>query len=76
LRQELDDYPLAIYLDALVIEGNLHYGKPDDVKVFLQAAEASPIAMRTLRSFVRHKIDDRRWERLWRSQTAYHSVLS
>ena len=62
LRQELDDYPLAIYLDALVIEGNLHYGKPDDVKVFLQAAEASPIAMRTLRSFVRHKIDDRRWE--------------
>ena len=62
LRQELDDYPLAIYLDALVIEGNLHYGKPDDMKVFLQAAEASPIAMRTLRSFVRHKIDDRRWE--------------
>jgi soluble lytic murein transglycosylase len=61
LRQALDHYPLAVYLDALVIEGNLHYGKPGDVTAFLQIAGSSPIAMRTLRSFVRHKIDDRRW---------------
>ena len=61
LRQELDHYPLAVYLDALVIEGNLHYGKPEDVTAFLQTAGRSPIAMRTLRSFVRHKIEDRRW---------------
>ena len=61
LRRELAEYPLAIYLDALVIEGNLHYGKPEDVQVFLQSASSSPIAMRTLRSFVRHKIGDRRW---------------
>ena len=61
LRQELTDYPLAMYLDALVIEGNLHYGKPENVTAFLQAAGKSPIAMRTLRSFVRHKMEDRRW---------------
>ena len=61
LRQELNHYPLAVYLDALVIEGNLHYGKPEDVKVFLRTAGRSPIAVRTLRSFVRHKIQDRRW---------------
>jgi soluble lytic murein transglycosylase len=61
LRRALDHYPLALYLDALVIEGNLHYGKPQNVTAFLQTAGKSPIAMRTLRSFVRHKIDDRRW---------------
>ena len=56
LRRALDHYPLAVYLDALVIEGNLHYGKPENVTAFLQAAGKSPIAMRTLRSFVRHKM--------------------
>ena len=61
LRRELEHYPLAVYLDALVIEGNLHYGKPEDVTAFMQVAGSSPIAMRTLRSFVRHKIEDRRW---------------
>ncbi len=61
LRRELNHYPLAVYLDALVIEGNLHSGKPADVTAFLQKAGTSPIAMRTLRSFVRHKIKDRRW---------------
>ena len=61
LRRALDHYPLAVYLDALVIEGNLHYGKPENVTAFLQAAGKSPIAMRTLRSFVRHKMEDRRW---------------
>ena len=62
LRRELEHYPLAVYLDALVIEGNLHYGKPEDVTAFMQVAGSSPIAMRTLRSFVRHKIEDRRWD--------------
>jgi soluble lytic murein transglycosylase len=61
LRRALDHYPLAVYLDALVIEGNLHYGKPENVTAFLQAAGKTPIAMRTLRSFVRHKMGDRRW---------------
>ena len=61
LRRALDHYPLALYLDALVIEGNLHYGKPENVTAFLQTAGKSPIAMRTRRSFGRHKIEDRRW---------------
>ena len=61
LRRALDHYPLVVYLDALVIEGNLHYGEPENVTAFLQAAGKSPIAMRTLRSFVRHKMEDRRW---------------
>ena len=62
LRRELDHYPLAVYLDALAIEGNLHYGKPEEVTAFLHTAGTSPVAMRTLRSFVRHKIEDRRWD--------------
>lgn len=62
LRQELADYPLAMYLDALVIEGNLHYATADEMKTFMASAGDSPLAMRTLRSFVRHKVEDRRWQ--------------
>lgn len=62
LREELADYPLAMYLDALVIEGNLHYASADDMLTFMAAAGDSPLAMRTLRSFVRHKVEDRRWQ--------------
>lgn len=62
LRQELASYPLAIYLDALVIEGNLHYTNADDMQTFMASAGESPLAMRTLRSFVRHKVEDRRWQ--------------
>jgi soluble lytic murein transglycosylase len=38
LRAELNDYPLALYLDALVIEGDLHHTKPDVIKAFLGRA--------------------------------------
>ena len=62
LRQELTDYPLAMYLDALVIEGNLHYATADEMQTFMASAGDSPLAMRTLRSFVRHKVEDRRWQ--------------
>ena len=62
LRQELAEYPLVMYLDALVIEGNLHYATADEMKTFMASAGDSPLAMRTLRSFVRHKVEDRRWQ--------------
>ena len=62
LRAELTDYPLALYLDALVIEGDLHHTKPDVVKAFLARTADSPVALRTLRSFVRHKVKDRAWK--------------
>ena len=62
LRAELNDYPLALYLDALVIEGDLHHTKPDVIKAFLGRAVDSPVALRTLRSFVRHKVKDRHWK--------------
>lgn len=62
LRQELADYPLAIYLDALVIEGNLHYATADEMRAFMASTGDSPLAMRTLRNFVRHKVEDRRWQ--------------
>ena len=62
LRQELADYPLVMYLDALVIEGNLHYATADAMQAFMASAGDSPLAMRTLRSFVRHKVEDRRWQ--------------
>ena len=51
-----------MYLDALVIEGNLHYATADEMKIFMASAGDSPLAMRTLRSFVRHKVEDRRWQ--------------
>ena len=62
LRQELADYPLVMYLDALVIEGNLHYATADEMQAFMASAGDSPLAMRTLRNFVRHKVEDRRWQ--------------
>ena len=62
LRQELAEYPLAMYLDALVIEGNLHYATAEEMKRFMASAGDSPLALRTLRSLVRHKIEDRRWQ--------------
>ena len=62
LREELADYPLAMYLDALVIEGNLHYATAEEMQAFMASADDSPLAMRTLRSFVRHKVEDRRWQ--------------
>ena len=62
LYQELADYPLLMYLDALVIEGNLHYATADEMQAFMASAGDSPLAIRTLRSFVRHKIEDRRWQ--------------
>lgn len=62
LRQDLEDYPLAIYLDAMVIEANLHYEPAISVLNFMRRANDSPLALRTLRSFVRHKVADRRWD--------------
>ena len=61
LRDELSNYALAIYLDALVIEGNLHYASSEEMNQFMATADGSPLAMRTLRSVVRHKVEDRRW---------------
>lgn len=61
LRRELANYSLTIYLDSLVIEGNLHYATSSEMQEFMRKADDSPLAMRTLRSFVRHKVDDRRW---------------
>ncbi len=62
LRGELTDYPLALYLDALVIEGDLHHTQPAVVKAFMVRAADSPVALRTLRSFARHKVKDRAWK--------------
>lgn len=64
LREEVGDYPLAMYLDALVIEGDLHYTSAGDMSAFMKTAVDSPLAMRTLRSFVRHKVEDRRWQEI------------
>ena len=40
LRQELDDYPLAIYLDALVIEGTCITASPRALKHFCRQQAA------------------------------------
>ena len=57
LRQELADYPLAMYLDALVIEGNLHYATADEMKTFMASAGDSPLAQcARCEAFVRTKL--------------------
>ena len=45
LRGELSNYALAIYLDALVIEGNLHYASSEEMNQFMATADGSPLAM-------------------------------
>jgi hypothetical protein len=42
LRDELSNYALAIYLDALVIEGNLHYASSEEMNQFMAMADGSP----------------------------------
>lgn len=61
-RAALNNYPLTPYLDALAIEGNLHDVTSDSVRAFVESASNSPVAARTLRSVVRHKTADRKWQ--------------
>lgn len=62
LRAKLDHYPLAIYLDALRFEGDLHDTPPEKISELLDRADGSPVVERLLKRFVRHKVKDRRWD--------------
>lgn len=61
LRSKLDRYPLAVYLDALRYEGDLHDTQPEVITEVLDRSDGSPVGERLLTSYVRHKIGDREW---------------
>jgi soluble lytic murein transglycosylase len=61
LRSKLDHYPLAVYLDALRYEGDLHDTLPEVIAEILDRSDGSPVGERLLTSYVRHKIGDREW---------------
>ena len=62
LRAKLDNYPLAVYLDALRYEGDLHDTRPEVITEVLDRSDGSPVGERLLNGYVRHKIRDREWE--------------
>ena len=61
LRQQLDDYPLAMYLDYEVLKQQLHDLSPDRARSFLAQTEGSPLHNRFLADYLEHKGHDRRW---------------
>ncbi len=61
LRRQLDEYPLAIYLDYEVLTEQLHDLEPEDAKAFLNQADGSPLRNRFLAAYLQHKGHDRHW---------------
>jgi hypothetical protein len=43
LRESLEDYPLAIYLDYAALIERLHTLQPQEAKLFLSRAQGSPL---------------------------------
>lgn len=61
LRGQLDDYPLALYLDFEALSARLHDLRPDEANAFLRRAKDSPLHNRFLAAYLEHKGHDRRW---------------
>ena len=64
LREKLEDYPLAIYLDYAELIERLHTLQPQEAKLFLSKAKGSPLESRFLAAYLEHKGRDRHWQEL------------
>ena len=62
LRRQLDDYPLAIYLDYDALARNLGSVSPLAAQQFLQRSADSPLALRFLGSYLRAAGKSARWQ--------------
>ncbi len=61
LREQLEDYPLAEYLDYQVLLEQLHDMRPATARDFLDRVRDSPLYGRFLAAYLEHKGRDRRW---------------
>ncbi|MGB1439934.1 MAG: hypothetical protein ACPG63_09165, partial [Luminiphilus sp.] len=61
LREQLSDYPLALYLDYEALIGQLHDLQPGSANRFLADAAGSPLQERFRRAYLLHKGRDRHW---------------
>ena len=68
LRAQLDEYPLAIYLDYQALRQQLYGLKPDQAKEFLGRAQGSPLHNRFLAAYIQTKGLSRSWTDLLRVQ--------
>jgi soluble lytic murein transglycosylase len=64
LRAELDDYPLAIYLDYQALGRQLHSLEPDVAQSYLHHAQGSPLHNRFLAAYIESKGRHRQWRDL------------
>lgn len=64
LRAQLNEYPLALYLDYEYSTSRLHDMTAKDARLFLTQAENSPLQNRFLAAYLEHKGRDRRWREL------------
>lgn len=62
VRERLDDYPLAIYLDLMALEARLSQIPGKQASNFVQAADQTPLALRFKDKYLRSAGKRRRWE--------------
>ena len=61
LRNDLDGYPLSIYLDYFRLSGQPSQVRPADARRFITLSEGSPLPNRFLSVYLNRAGSDRRW---------------
>ncbi len=61
LRNDLDGYPLSIYLDYFRLSGQPQRVRPTDARQFVTLSEGSPLPNRFLSVYLNRAGRDRRW---------------
>ncbi|MEH6589503.1 MAG: transglycosylase SLT domain-containing protein [Halioglobus sp.] len=62
LRSDLDQYPLAIYLDYFKLSGNVRAVRPAQAQSFIVQSQDSPLPNRFLATYLKQAGRDRRWQ--------------
>ena len=70
LREQLDDYPLTIYLDYALLRERLPRATAAQANEWLQRAEGSPLENRLREAWIRDHGQRQRWRALLAVQTA------
>ena len=62
VRERLDDYPLAIYLDLMALEAQLSEVDGERARNFVEVADDTPLALRFKDRYLRSTGKRRQWE--------------
>jgi soluble lytic murein transglycosylase len=71
LRAQLDEYPLAPYLDYQQLLKNLDQSKPKTVSAFIDKYSELPIASRLNRTWLKHLHKQKQWQTYSQHFTLY-----